>query len=387
MTAANRLASVQEYYFSTKLQEVSEMRAKGCDIINMGIGSPDLPPPFEAIEALTNCMSDANSNGYQSYRGLPELREAMAQFYTHHFGVDLNPMTEILPLMGSKEGIMHISMAFLNPGDEVLIPNPGYPTYESVSRLVEAIPVFYDLNDTSGWMPNLVALEQTDLSKVKLMWINYPHMPSGAKTSSKTLSELVLFAKKHQILLVNDNPYSLILNDQPLSLLGIPGAFDCSLELNSISKTFNMSGWRVGMVMGGKSFINDILKVKSNMDSGMFYGLQKGSIVALKSDPHWLLSLNKTYSDRRQLVWQLADELGGHYHKDNAGMFVWLKLPEGVNSIEFSDKILKDYHIFTTPGDVFGSNGKGYLRLSLCLDSAQIIRAIERIQQKTKYPV
>ena len=307
MTAANRLASVQEYYFSTKLQEVGEMRAKGCDIINMGIGSPDLPPPFEAIEALTNCMSDANSNGYQSYRGLPELREAMAQFYTHHFGVDLNPMTEILPLMGSKEGIMHISMAFLNPGDEVLIPNPGYPTYESVSRLVEAIPVFYDLNDTSGWMPNLVALEQTDLSKVKLMWINYPHMPSGAKTSSKTLSELVLFAKKHQILLVNDNPYSLILNDQPLSLLGIPGAFDCSLELNSISKTFNMSGWRVGMVMGGKSFINDILKVKSNMDSGMFYGLQKGSIVALKSDPHWLLSLNKTYSDRRQLVWQLAD--------------------------------------------------------------------------------
>ena len=387
MTAANRLASVQEYYFSTKLQEVGEMRAKGCDIINMGIGSPDLPPPFEAIEALTNCMSDANSNGYQSYRGLPELREAMAQFYAHHFGVDLNPMTEILPLMGSKEGIMHISMAFLNPGDQVLIPNPGYPTYESVSRLVEAIPVFYDLNDTSGWMPNLAALEQTDLSKVKLMWINYPHMPSGAKTSSKTLSELVLFAKKHQILLVNDNPYSLILNDQPLSLLGIPGAFDCSLELNSISKTFNMSGWRVGMVMGGKSFINDILKVKSNMDSGMFYGLQKGSIVALKSDPHWLLSLNKTYSDRRQLVWQLADELGGHYHKDNAGMLVWLKLPEGVNSIEFSDKILKDYHIFTTPGDVFGSNGKGYLRLSLCLDSAQIKRAIERIQQKTKYPV
>jgi len=387
MTAANRLASVQEYYFSTKLQEVGEMRAKGCDIINMGIGSPDLPPPFEAIEALTNCMSDANSNGYQSYRGLPELREAMAQFYAHHFGVDLNPMTEILPLMGSKEGIMHISMAFLNPGDQVLIPNPGYPTYESVSRLVEAIPVFYDLNDTSGWMPNLAALEQTDLSKVKLMWINYPHMPSGAKTSSKTLTELVLFAKKHQILLVNDNPYSLILNDQPLSLLGIPGAFDCSLELNSISKTFNMSGWRVGMVMGGKSFINDILKVKSNMDSGMFYGLQKGSIVALKSDPHWLLSLNKTYSDRRQLVWQLADELGGHYHKDNASMFVWLKLPEGVNSIEFSDKILKDYHIFTTPGDVFGSNGKGYLRLSLCLDSAQIKRAIERIQQKTKYPV
>ncbi len=387
MTAANRLASVQEYYFSTKLQEVGEMRAKGCDIINMGIGSPDLPPPFEAIEALTNCMSDANSNGYQSYRGLPELREAMAQFYAHHFGVDLNPMTEILPLMGSKEGIMHISMAFLNPGDQVLIPNPGYPTYESVSRLVEAIPVFYDLNDTSGWMPNLAALEQTDLSKVKLMWINYPHMPSGAKTSSKTLTELVLFAKKHQILLVNDNPYSLILNDQPLSLLGIPGAFDCSLELNSISKTFNMSGWRVGMVMGGKSFINDILKVKSNMDSGMFYGLQKGSIVALKSDPHWLLSLNKTYSDRRQLVWQLADELGGYYHKDNAGMFVWLKLPEGVNSIEFSDKILKDYHIFTTPGDVFGSNGKGYLRLSLCLDSAQIKRAIERIQQKTKYPV
>ncbi|MDA0356147.1 MAG: aminotransferase class I/II-fold pyridoxal phosphate-dependent enzyme [Bacteroidetes bacterium] len=387
MTAANRLASVQEYYFSTKLQEVGEMRAKGCDIINMGIGSPDLPPPFEAIEALTNCMSDANSNGYQSYRGLPELREAMAQFYAHHFGVDLNPMTEILPLMGSKEGIMHISMAFLNPGDQVLIPNPGYPTYESVSRLVEAIPVFYDLNDTSGWMPNLAALEQTDLSKVKLMWINYPHMPSGAKTSSKTLTELVLFAKKHQILLVNDNPYSLILNDQPLSLLGIPGAFDCSLELNSISKTFNMSGWRVGMVMGGKSLINDILKVKSNMDSGMFYGLQKGSIVALKSDPHWLLSLNKTYSDRRQLVWQLADELGGHYHKDKAGMFVWLKLPEGVNSIEFSDKILKDYHIFTTPGDVFGSNGKGYLRLSLCLDSAQIKRAIERIQQKTKYPV
>ncbi len=386
MTAANRLASVQEYYFSKKLQEVNEMTAKGCNIINMGIGSPDLPPPIEAIEALTNCMTDPNSNGYQSYRGLPELREAMAQFYANHFGVDLNPKNEILPLMGSKEGIMHISMAFLNPGDQVLIPNPGYPTYESVCRLVEAVPIFYDLDHTMGWMPNLDLLEQNDLSKVKLMWINYPHMPSGAKASSKILSDLVVFAKKHQILLVNDNPYSLILNQQPLSLLSIPGAFDCCLELNSISKTFNMSGWRVGMVAGDKTLIDDILKVKSNMDSGMFYGLQKGSIVALKSGTNWFQSLNKTYHDRRQLVWQMADALGGHYDKDTAGMFVWLKLPPGINSMEFSDKILKDYYIFTTPGDIFGSNGQGYLRLSLCLDSGHIIKAIERIQQKSKHP-
>lgn len=385
MTAANRLASVQEYYFSKKLQEVNEMKSRGCDIINLGIGSPDLLPPNEAIDALSNSLLDNNSNGYQSYRGLLELREAMAHFYAAHFSISLDPLTEVLPLMGSKEGIMHISMAFLNPGDHVLIPNPGYPTYESVGRLVEAVPVFYDLDETSDWLPNLDHLVQMDLSKVKLMWINYPHMPSGAKASVKILTDLVAFAQKHNILLVNDNPYSLILNDQPLSLISIPGSRHCCLELNSISKTFNMSGWRVGMVVGDKIMIDHILKVKSNMDSGMFYGLQKGSIVALQSNDQWFDTLNKTYNDRRQLVWQLAEELGGHFQKDNAGMFVWLKLPEGTQSIEFSERILHDYHIFTTPGDIFGSQGKGYLRLSLCLEAARIKEAIHRIKHKLKH--
>ena len=382
MTTANRLASVQEYYFSIKLKEVNEMVSQGCDIINMGIGSPDLTPPPEAVAALNESMNDPNAHRYQAYRSLSELRVAMTEFYKLHFKVTLNPESEILPLMGSKEGIMHISMAFLNAGDHVLIPNPGYPTYESVTRLMEAKPVHYDLEEFSGWIPDLVKLSTLDLSKVKIMWINYPHMPSGTVVSSAKLFELVSFVKQHNILLINDNPYGLILNDDPMSLLSIQGAMSCCLELNSISKSFNMAGWRIGMVMGQQFFINDILKVKSNMDSGMFYGLQKGAIAALNSTDNWVCSLNNTYRERRKIMWQFADALGATYDKNSAGMFVWVKLSKGIDSVDFSNRILEDYHIFATPGDVFGSQGKGYLRLSLCLEGSRIEQAIQRLNNK-----
>lgn len=376
---ADRLKTVQEYYFSKKLREVRGLMAQGKPIINMGIGSPDLTPSEHVLKAIQNSVFEAGAHQYQSYQGLPQLREAIASFYNKRFDVTADPATEILPLMGSKEGIMHISLAFLNAGDEVLIPNPGYPTYTSVTNLVGAVPTYYDLTEENGWFPDLEVLEEQDLSKVKIMWLSYPHMPTGATATREQFVKIVAFAKKHTILLVNDNPYSFVLNTDPASILSIPNAKDVCLELNSLSKTFNMAGWRVGFVLGSEEHINAILKVKSNMDSGMFYGIQKGAIAALESSDDWFVELNKVYSARRELIFQLADTLGCSYDRDAVGLFVWAKLPEGsVASEAFIDEILYKKDLFITPGTIFGSNGEGYIRFSLCITEDKIKEAIAR---------
>ena len=377
--SAKRLDTVQEYYFSKKLREVRELLAAGKPIINMGIGSPDLQPPITVLEAIQNSLQDATAHKYQSYQGLPALRNAISDFYFDKFGVVSNSETEILPLMGSKEGIMHISMAFLNEGDQALIPNPGYPTYTSVTKLVGAEPLFYNLSDATNWQPDFEELEKQDLKNVKIMFVNYPHMPTGTNATIATFEKLVAFGKKHQILIVNDNPYSFILNETPISILQVAEAKDIALELNSLSKTFNMAGWRVGMVLGNENYINQILKVKSNMDSGMFYGIQKGAIAALQLSDDWFLDQNKIYKERRDLVWKLADALDCSYDKNATGLFVWAKIPGGKKSEEVTDSILYDKDIFITPGTVFGSQGEGYIRFSLCVTSAIIKEAIARI--------
>lgn len=377
---AKRLNTVEEYYFSKKLREVNALIADGKPVINLGIGSPDMQPPQKVIEAIKEGLLAPNAHKYQSYQGLPELRQAISGFYKEHFSVSLNSNTEVLPLMGSKEGIMHISMAYLNEGDGVLIPNPGYPTYQSVTKLVEAEAVFYELDEANNWMPDLKALAQKDLSKVKLMWVNYPHMPTGAQPTKYVFEELVAFAKKHNILIVNDNPYSFILSDNPKSILSVSGAKDVCLELNSLSKTFNMAGWRVGMVVGDNKYINNILKVKSNMDSGMFYGIQKGAIEALKCSKMWFSTLNSVYKKRRDLVWELADALNCTYDKEATGLFVWAKLPSGIKAEEYIDKILKEKYVFITPGTIFGSQGEGYIRFSLCAQEEDLEEAIARIK-------
>ncbi|MFH6604622.1 pyridoxal phosphate-dependent aminotransferase [Maribacter algicola] len=376
---ADRLHTVEEYYFSKKLREVRGLIAEGKPIINMGIGSPDLAPSKDIIDAMQNAVLDPGAHQYQSYQGLPELREAIADFYASKFKVDIDPVNGILPLMGSKEGIMHISMAFLNPRDEALIPNPGYPTYNAVTKLVGAIDRSYNLKDEDGWFPDLNELQRQDLSKVKLMWVSYPHMPTGAMASKSQLEQLVAFAKKNDILLVNDNPYSFVLSNDPISILSIEGAKDVALELNSLSKTFNMAGWRVGMVLGNTDHINAILKVKSNMDSGMFYGIQKGAIVALKSGPDWFEGLDKVYTSRRELMFQLADKLDCTYDRSAVGMFVWAKLPPGSEPSEaFIDRVLYEKNIFIAPGTIFGTNGEGYIRFSLCVTKEKIREALER---------
>ncbi len=377
--SAKRLETVEEYYFSTKLREVRELAASGKPIINIGIGSPDLLPPTKVVEAIQKSFNDVAAHKYQSYQGLPELRNAIAAFYKQKFNVAVNADDEVLPLMGSKEGVMHISMAFLNEGDQVLIPNPGYPTYSSVTKLVGAEPVFYNLDAVHNWQPNFEELEKLDLSKVKIMWVNYPHMPTGTNALKDTFEKLIAFGKKHQILIVNDNPYSFILNDNPLSILQVDGAKDIALELNSLSKTFNMAGWRVGMVLGNSNFINQILKVKSNMDSGMFYGIQKGAIEALHLTESWFQNQNKEYEDRRDLVFKLANKLKCTYNKNTTGLFVWAKIPAGKTSEEFTDNLLYNSDIFVAPGTVFGENGEGYIRFSLCVSKEVIKEAINRI--------
>ena len=378
---SDRLNSVEEYYFSKKLREVSSMIQSGESVINMAIGSPDLFPSIRVIDEIKNSLSDSFAHKYQSYQGLPELRDAIAKFYNKFFGVELNPLNEVLPLMGSKEGIMHISLAFLNPGDEVLIPNPGYPTYLSVTKLVEANPIFYNLSEKNSWFPNLSELENKDLSKVKLMWINYPNMPTGASANLDQFQKLLEFAKTNNILLINDNPYSFILNDDYLSLLKVKGYKDFVLELNSLSKSFNMSGWRVGMLVGSSDNITKVLKVKSNMDSGMFYGIQKGAIAALNLDKSWFKDLNKVYLKRRKLIWNIADKLNCSYDKNSKGLFVWAKLPNHIKSSEqYIDTLLKEKKIFIAPGTIFGSNGEGYIRFSLCIDEVKINEALKRIE-------
>lgn len=379
ISAAKRLDTVEEYYFSHKLREVRNLQLAGKPIINMGIGSPDLDPPKTVLEAMQQSLFDPGAHKYQSYQGLPELRKAMANFYKEKYQVDSNPENEILPLMGSKEGIMHISMAFLNEGDGVLIPNPGYPTYTSVTNLLAGKPVFYNLSEENDWQPNFEELEKQDLSGVKIMWVNYPHMPTGTNATLETFEKLIAFGKKHQILIINDNPYSFVLNENPLSILRVEGAKEVALELNSLSKTFNMAGWRVGMVLGKASYLNEVLKVKSNMDSGMFYGIQKGAIKALEMSNEWFFEQNKIYEERRNLIWQLADKLDCTYEKDSTGLFVWAKIPEGKKSEEVTDEILYKKDIFITPGTVFGSQGEGYIRFSLCVTSEIIKEAISRI--------
>ena len=376
---AERLQSVTEYYFSKKLREVAQLRAEGKSIINMAIGNPDIAPPKEVIDALTTVMSEDGTHQYQSYQGIPELRIAIAEFYKKHYRVELDPNGEILPLMGSKEGIMHISMAYLNKGDGVLIPNPGYPSYASVANLMEADIIHYNLDESNNWQPNYEELEKQNLSHVKIMWLNYPHMPTGTSASKKDLEKAIAFAKKHELLIVNDNPYSFILNDEPQSILDVDGAEDVAIELNSLSKTFNMAGWRVGMVVGESSIIKTILQVKSNMDSGMFLGIQKGAIAALQSDDSWFDGLNAIYIKRREIVWQIFDLLNCTYKKENGGLFVWAKLPEGQNSKEFINKLLNDKEIFITPGAIFGSQGEGYIRASLCISDTLLKEVLKRL--------
>ncbi|SIN68240.1 pyridoxal phosphate-dependent aminotransferase [Algoriphagus halophilus] len=376
---SEKIETVQEYYFSAKLREVNQMIADGKPIINLGIGSPDLAPDKKVIEALKNTADNPQAHGYQSYQGIPELRIAFADFYARAYGVNLQPDKEILPLMGSKEGIMHISMTFLNPGDEVLIPNPGYPTYTSVTNLLQAKPVFYSLDLNQKGRPDFESIERRDLSKVKLMWINYPHMPTGAQGSTEILEELVAFAKRHQIVLLHDNPYSHILTEKPQSILSINGAEEVALELNSLSKTFNMPGWRVGMLAGRADWLQKILKVKSNMDSGMFLGLQKGAIAALGLGKSWFEDLDELYQNRRKLVWKLADKLNLTYAQDAAGLFVWCKVPEGKTAEEIVDSLLYEKYIFVTPGKIFGTEGENYIRFSLCMPEFKILEAIKRI--------
>ena len=378
---ADRLQQVQEYYFSRKLREVRQLAAEGHSVINMGIGSPDLAPSAQVLQTLKEAVEDAGAHQYQSYQGLPELRRTIADFYDQKFEVALDPESEVLPLMGSKEGIMHISMAFLNPGDRALIPNPGYPTYESVTRLVGAEPLTYNLTEEQGWFPDLEALEAQGLDGVKLMWVSYPHMPTGAKADASQFKELIAFARRNNILVVNDNPYSFVLTHRPLSILATPEARGHVLELNSLSKTFNMAGWRVGMLLGEAQLLKAVLQVKSNMDSGMFYGIQKGAVAALKSGQSWFEHLDATYRRRRAGVFQIADRLGCSYDHKAVGMFIWARLPEGSPDSEtYIDQLLHEKHLFVAPGTVFGSQGAGYIRFSLCVKDGDIKEALKRLE-------
>ena len=377
---ASRIKYIEEYYFSKKLKEVFSLEKQGKPIINMGIGSPDIPPDRQVINALKKSLSHPKASMYQSYQGLPELRKAISNFYKKNYNVNVDYSSEVLPLMGSKEGIMHISMAFLNKGDQVLIPNPGYPTYSSITKILEAEPVFYDLVEENNWQPDWKYLESIDSNKIKLMWLNYPNMPTGAKTDLNTLDRLIDWAISRKIILVNDNPYSFILNDNPISILSRKGAFEVCLELNSLSKTFNMAGWRVGMLLGNKNYIKDVVKIKSNMDSGMFYGIQIGAIASLNLKKDWFKSLNKIYFKRREKVFELAKKLNTSFDKNISGLFVWAKLNEDVKSTEkFIDKILYKHNIFITPGSIFGSNGERFIRLSLCVEEKIIEEAINRL--------
>ncbi len=377
---ANRLAVVSEYYFSKKLKEVAEMNARGENVISLGIGSPDLPPSEATIEKMCEETRKPDVHGYQPYIGIPELRKAFADWYKLQYNVDLNPDTEIQPLIGSKEGILHISLAFLNPGDGVLVPNPGYPTYSSVSNLVEARLLSYDLDEKSNWQPDFDVIEKEDLSRVKLMWVNYPNMPTGANASLELFEKLVAFGKKHNIVIVNDNPYSLILNDKPLSILQIPGAKDICIEMNSMSKSHNMPGWRMAMLASNKEFVQWILKVKSNIDSGQFRPMMLAAVEAMKNTPEWHANMNEVYKRRRIIAENIMQALDCSYDKNQVGMFLWGKIPEKyTGSEELADKILYNAKVFITPGFIFGSKGNRYIRISLCCKERMLEEALLRI--------
>ena len=377
---AKRLDSVSEYYFLKKLKEVAEMNAAGKNVINLGVGSPDLPPSKETIDELCRSAHDKNAHGYQSYIGIPELRQAFSDWYKQWYRVDLNPNTEIQPLIGSKEGILHISLAFLNPGDAVLIPNPGYPTYSSVSNLVGAKIISYDLKEDNNWYPDFEALEKMDLSKVKLMWINYPHMPTGAKATKELFQKLVAFGKKHGIIICNDNPYSFILNDNPLSILEIEGAKEICIEMNSLSKSHNMPGWRMAMLASNPQFVQWILKVKSNIDSGQFKPMMLAAAKALQSPKEWYDNMNTIYEIRRKSAENIMNRLNCSFDSKQSGMFLWGKIPQEYKTgEELADKILYQANVFITPGFIFGSNGNQYIRISLCCDNEKLEEALKRI--------
>lgn len=380
---AERLSLVSEYYFSRKLKEVAQMNAEGKDIISLAIGSPDMPPSKQTIQTLCEVASRPDTHGYQPTMGTPELRKAMADFYKRWYGVDLNPATEIQPLIGSKEGILHVTLAFVNPGEEVLVPNPGYPTYTSLSKILGAKVVNYDLMEDNGWQPDFEQLEKMDLSRVKLMWTNYPNMPTGGNARMETYERLVDFARKHNIVVVNDNPYSFILNDKPMSLLQVEGAKDCCIEFNSMSKSHNMPGWRVGMCATNPTFISWILKIKSNIDSGTFRGIQLAAAAALSNDEEWHHEANiETYSRRRKYAEQIMDALGCKYDPNQVGMFLWGRIPDSYsNCEELTERVLHEARVFITPGFIFGSKGERYVRISLCAKEEKIQAALERIKK------
>jgi len=378
---AKRLQHTEEYYFSKKLREIDELNKQGFNVINLGIGSPDLPPHPSVIETLNHYASLPNTHAYQNYKGIPALRNAIAAWYKKFYGADINPETEVLPLIGSKEGIMHICMTYLQEGDEALIPNPGYPTYSSAVRLTGAKGIYYTLKEDNKWLPDLEELGKQDLSNVKIMWINYPHMPTGTQASETFFQELISFAKTHNILICHDNPYSFILTDHPNSLMSVEGAKDVAIELNSFSKSSNMAGWRIGMLIGNQDRINEILRFKSNMDSGMFLPLQMAAVKALALDKDWYDGLNSIYTARRVKVYALLDLLKCTYDIHQVGMFVWAKIPQQYeDGYQLSDNLLRKSAVFITPGGIFGSAGNSYIRVSLCTTEEKLQEAIDRIK-------
>lgn len=381
ITPADRVGSIQEYYFSKKLKEVAEMNAQGKNVISLGIGSPDLPPSDETIETLCAHAHQANEHGYQPHIGIPELRQGFADWYKQWYGVELDPKSEIQPLIGSKEGILHISLAFLNPGDGVLIPNPGYPTYSSVSKLVGAKLIYYDLLEDKGWQPDFEALEQMDLSGVKMMWTNYPNMPTGGNATPELYERIVDFGRRHGILICNDNPYSFILNEHPLSILAVPGAKETCIELNSMSKAHNMPGWRMAMLASNAQFVQWILKVNSNIESGQFKPMQYAAAKALQADKSWYDGMNRVYRSRRDLAGQIMEALGCTYDEQQVGMFLWGRIPDSAESAEaIANKVLYEARVFLTPGFIFGSRGERYIRISLCCKNEALQEALNRVK-------
>lgn len=383
---AERIAKVGEYYFSTKLREIEQLKAQGKEIINLGIGSPDRPPHPTVIAKLAESSALTTTHAYQPYKGTAKLRQGFAKWYLDQYGVELNPDSEILPLIGSKEGLMHICMTYLNRGDKVLIPNPGYPTYRSAVTISSGICVDYKLSAENQWLPNFEQMEADGLEGVKMMMVNYPQMPTGAKPTKQLFTELVNFARKHKILIVHDNPYSFVRNDEPMSLLSIEGAKDVVIELNSLSKSHNMAGWRLGVVVGAKQRIDDIIRFKSNMDSGMFMPMQEAAVVALNLGKQWYDQLNSTYYAREAKAYELLDALDCKYREGQAGLFVWAELPTYFDGdcYEFTDKVLYDCDIFITPGGIFGDEGNRYIRISLCATEQTLDRAVKSIKEKFK---
>ncbi len=381
MEVARRLQRTREYYFSRKLEEIRRMSAEGMPVINLGIGNPDMPPPQGVRRRLAALAAEPDVHGYQSYRGLPALREAFARWYGEHYGVALDPAREVVPLIGSKEGIFYLSMAYLNPGDRVLVPDVGYPAYRAVTEMVEAVAVPYEISAATGWYPDFDVLERQDLRGVKMMWVNYPNMPSGRPATRGLFERLVAFGRRHGILICHDNPYSFILNDEPLSILSVEGARGTAVELNSLSKTYNMAGWRVGMLAGAEALVAPAFTVLSNIESGIFKPLQLAAVEAVNTPRAWLQEQNDRYRRRRTLIYRLLDTLGCRYDEGGQGLFVWAATPGGEDAFAFIDRVLYEARVFITPGGIFGENGRGYVRVSLCEEERVIEEAIERVEK------